>query len=489
VWRLTGSSRTWRAGVAVVTTAVLAVAVPAPANAAPLGPTDVAATYPSNSVQPNLASVLSGYRAIWAPSGAGDLHGRVLNKPVAQRDDRLAVWINRNATKRQQFKALQDSTYQNASGTNYDQSLTISTGLGSVLGPLYVEGRNSGALPLTSALINSSNGSSGAYLNVGIVKNYFSHPRPYLPSNANAAPVAGDEAACAPSRVNGSSLKRIRVGKSYATASGNLRIKRVAPMVDTTHQFTPNDVSLGAGYGAVGLCAGGSFPSGHGTTAYEAGFTLATLLPQLGPEILARTAEVANSRMVLGVHYPTDVMGGRMAGQAALAARWADKKYRTEVLAPARRELVGYLTKNCGQSLAKCIASQKAYTSNPYGGKKMPGGTAQVVTNRKSAAKVYRELMTYGYPRIGKKNLAASIPAGAAGLLWSTFPTLTTAQRRSVLAQTDVASGYPLDRSGTKAKSWQRLDFAAAMSATVKVMPGGKVKVVSIGGKAKVLRG
>src|SRR4051794_9739826 len=89
-----------------------------------------------------------------------------------------------------------------------------------------------------------------------------------------------------------------------------------------------------------GLPRARRFPSGHGTTVYEAGLTLATLLPELAPEILARTSEVGNSRMVLGVHYPTDIMGGRMAGEAALAARWSDKAYRTEVLAPARRELV-----------------------------------------------------------------------------------------------------------------------------------------------------
>jgi membrane-associated phospholipid phosphatase len=459
-------------------------AVPATAHAA--SPGAAAAPYPSDSARPNLASVLAGYSAVWTPNGAGNLHGKVVNRKVAERDDQLAVWINRNASKAQQFKALQDSTYQNAAGTTYDQSLTISTGLGSIIGPLYVKGRNSGALPKTSALINSTDGSSGAYLNVGTVKASFSHPRPYLPSNANATPVAGDDAGCAPSVTNGSSLKGIRVGKSYASAAGNLKIKRVAPAVDTTHKFSPNNVSLGAGYGSVGLCTGGSFPSGHGTTVYEAGFTLATLLPELAPEILARTADAGNNRMVLGVHYPTDVMGGRMAGEAALAARWSDKKYRTEVLVPARTELVNYLKKGCKQSLAKCIARQKAYTSSPYGGKKMPGGTAQVVTNRKSAAKVYRELLTYGYPLIGKKKLAASVPTGAANLLLTTFPTLTLAQRTSVLAQTQIVSGYPLDRSGTKGKSWQRLDLAAAMSATVKKSANGKVKVISTGGKAKV---
>jgi hypothetical protein len=95
--RLPGSSRTRRAGVAVLTTAVLAIAVPATANAALSPPGAAAAPYPSDTAQPNLASVLGAYSAIWAPNGNSNLHGRVLNKRVAERDDKLAVWINRNA--------------------------------------------------------------------------------------------------------------------------------------------------------------------------------------------------------------------------------------------------------------------------------------------------------------------------------------------------------------------------------------------------------
>jgi hypothetical protein len=260
----------------------------------------------------------------------------------------------------------------------------------------------------------------------------------------------------------------------------------VTAVVDTTHRFSPNDVSLGAGYGSIGLCAGGSFPSGHGTTVYEAGFTLATLLPSWRRKSSCGSADAGNNRMVLGVHYPTDVMGGRMTGEAALAARWSDKKYRTEVLAPAagaRHLPEEALWAEPGEVHRR----QKAYTSNPYGGKKMPGGTAQVVTNRKSAVKVYRELMTYGYPLTGKK-----------------APARLGARRCRRLALVDLpdpdhgparAASWPKPRSsratrwtgGTKGKSWQRLDLAAAMSATVKRTSHGKVKVVSTGGQARVL--
>ena len=458
----------------------LLVGTPTAANAA--------APYPSDATPPDLVSLLAGYSAIWKADPGNTLHGTVVNAKTLERDDALAVWINRNATASERFLALQDSEYQDATNSAYDQSVTVSTGLGSKLGPLYVQGRTSGALPLTSALINSSNGSSGAYVSTSVAKATFSHPRPYLPSDPTTPAVVGDSALCAPSVVNASSQRAIRVGKPWADTKGNLLITRVAPVTDTTHRFSPNDVTLDPGYGTVGLCTGGSFPSGHTTTAYEAGITLATLLPELAPELLARASENGLSRIVLGAHYPLDVIGGRIDGEAAIAERWSDAKYRTEVLLPARRELVSYLEKTSGHSLAWDIAHQHQYTSNPYGGKQLPGGTAQIVVNRKTAVKVYTERLTYGFAPIGTKGLAPSVPAGASNLLRTTFPTLTDKQRTSVLAQTEIASGFPLDGTGTSAGAWQRLNLAAATSATVVVNRHGSVKVVEIGGRARVIR-
>ena len=446
-----------------------------------------AAPYPSDTTRPDIVPLLSGYSSYWTPSGLNDLHGTVDDAATLQRDDALTVWINQHATSAEKFLAIQDAEYQNATATAYDQSLTVSTGLGSQLSSLYVKGRNSGALPLTSALINSSTGSTGAYVSTGAAKAAYSHPRPYLPSDPAASPVAGDAAGCVPAIANASSQQAIRVGTSWADAQGNLLITRVAPVVDTTHQFSPNDVSLDAGYASAGICLGGSFPSGHTTTAYEAGITLATLLPELAPEILARASEAGNSRIVLGVHYPLDIMGGRIDGEAALAARWSDAQFRDEVLQPARAELLAYFQKTTGHDLDWAIAHQKPYTSNPYEGQKMPGGSAQIVSGRQSAVAVYSERMTYGFAQTGNKGAPASVPDGASNLLLTTFPRLTDAQRTSVLAQTEIASGYPLDRSGTSAGSWERLNLAKAMSATVLVTPAGSAYVLLTGGKARVI--
>ena len=458
--------------------AALAVAVPSAASAA--------APYPSDT-PPNLVPLLAGYDAYWVSDGTNDLHGTVKNPAVLERDDALAVWINQHATKSEQFLALQDAEYENATNTAYDQSLTVSTGLGSLLSAAYVKGRNSGALPLTTALINSSNGTTGAYVGTSAPKAFFSHPRPYLPSDPNAAPVAGDAAGCAPSIANASSQQAIRAGQPYADAKGNLDIARVAAVTDTTHQFSPNDVPLDAGYETTGICLGGSFPSGHTTTAYQAGITLATLVPELAPEILARASENGNDRIVLGVHYPLDIVGGRIDGEVALAARWSDAKFRTEVLEPARAELLAYLAKATGHSLAWDIQHETPYRSNPYGGQRMPGGTAQIVYNRPSAVAVYSERLTYGFPQSGKRGLPASVPTGASNLLLTTFPTLTDAQRASVLAQTEIASGFPLDQSGTTNGSWERLNLAAAMSATVQLEADGSAHVIATGGTARVI--
>ncbi|WP_082517955.1 phosphatase PAP2 family protein [Curtobacterium sp. Leaf183] len=448
-----------------------------------------AATYPSDTAKPDLVSLLSGYDSFWKSSGANDLHGTVVSGATLAQNDQLTSWINQNATKAQQFTALQDSEYKN-DPTGYDQSSTVGQGLGDALEKLYLQGRQNGDLPLTEALINSNTGTTGAYVSTGTAKAHFSYPRPYLPTDASATLPAGDDQVnCAPAKVNASSLAGNRTGTAWADAKGNLTITRVPVQTDTTHEFSPSDVVLDAGYGTQGICTGGSFPSGHTTTAYQAGITLATLVPELAPEILARASENGNDRIVLGVHYPLDIMGGRMDGEAALAARWSDTAFRTGVLEPARKELVSYLEAKCGNTLATCIAAEKPYQNNPYGGKAIPGGTSQIVTDRASAVKVYRERMDYGFAKTGTTGLAASVPAGAENLLLSTFPTLTDAQRTAVLAQTEIASGDPLDQSGTANGSWERLDLAAATSATVTVAQDGTATVVATGGTAKVVSG
>ncbi|MFT4225732.1 phosphatase PAP2 family protein [Micropruina sp.] len=459
---------------------------------APIGVTPAQAADPYVSdARPDLVPALSGYSSLWQTSGLNDLHGTVKDGPTLQWNDRVTSWINQHATKSQQFRALQNAAYLNSDGSGYDQSISIADGLGGQLGTLYAQGRINGDLPKVAALINSSNGTTGAYVSTSNAKAAFSYPRPFLNADPSAPKVEGDTDACAPSKVNSSSVAPIRKGKKWADAKGNLKITRVPATVDTTHKFASTSVTLDPIYGEAALCTGGSYPSGHTATAYQAGITLATLLPELAPQILARASEAGNNRIVLGVHYALDIVGGRISGEVALASRWSDARFRKEVLNPARKELVSYLESKCGASLAACIAKDTSYVNNPYGGAKIPGGTAQKVTDRKSALNVYTERLSYGFAPVTSTRLSASVPKGAEALLRTTFPTLTNKQRRQVLAQTEIKSGHPLDttissRIGTAPGSWQRLNLAAAMSATVQVRADGSVKVLSVGGAAKV---
>jgi membrane-associated phospholipid phosphatase len=466
----------------------LAVALLAPTAA------QARTSYPSDDDKPKPAAVLVGFRTLWRPSSDGDLTGRVRNARQLRWNDRLTSWINQHATATQKFRALQDSAYLNADGSGYDQSLTIADGLGQRLGAIYAKGRLNGRLPLTTKLLNTTTGTAGNFLDTGKAKAAFGYPRPFLPVSAGAGRVAGDQSACAARRVNAASLASIRKGAPWATAAGELNITRVAPTVDTSRRFADTDVALDPDYGQAGLCQGGSFPSGHTTDAYSAGLTLATLLPELAPSILARVSEAANNRIVLGVHYPLDVIGGRVLGQAAVAARWSDKKFRTKVLQPARRELVGYLQSTCGDTLAACIATDRPYTDDPYGGAAPPAMTSQAVTDRTTALIAYTERLGYGFEPITPAGLGPSVPTGAQNLLRTAFPTLSGTQRRAVLAQTETASGNALDTTmlqilGLSDGSWQRLNLAAALSATVRRQPDGTVRVLSVGGAPTVLEG
>ncbi|MEM1262317.1 MAG: phosphatase PAP2 family protein [Pseudomonadota bacterium] len=57
-----------------------------------------------------------------------------------------------------------------------------------------------------------------------------------------------------------------------------------------------------------------SFPSGHTQQAFCLTTLLATYAPELMPVIVPFAILVAISRVILGLHYPTDVMAGAALG-------------------------------------------------------------------------------------------------------------------------------------------------------------------------------
>ncbi|MFT9306166.1 glycoside hydrolase domain-containing protein [Bifidobacterium fermentum] len=203
-----------------------------------------------------------------------------------------------------------------------------------------------------------------------------------------------------------------------------------------------------------------SFPSGHTTAGYVAGTTLATLLSELAPQMLQRTSEYGNNRIVLGFHYPIDVMGGRMGAQAMIGYRWSDPEFQ-KLFQEAHQEMESVLLGQCriagyGDSIASCAGD---------------------VATDTQATSTYTDRLTYGFPQVQASGASLIIPTGAEDLLITKYPNLSDAQRKSIIEQTSLDSGYPLDRSNENEASWERINLAAALSAHVTVNADGSVTV------------
>lgn len=312
-------------------------------------------------------------------------------------NDASTVKINQGTTPEQSERAIVDQYA--------DMSVSMSDGFGVDLGAAYAQGRADGSLPKTAALLAKNGGLIGAYSSSNPAKEYFSYDRPYI---------------------------RFAEDLEYRDKEG------------------------GDAWGSKS----GAFPSGHTSQAYWQGVSLAIMLPELAPQILARTSEAGHNRIVMAAHYPLDVIGGRMMGNNIVERRMADPEFRV-LMEEAASELRSYLEAACGDTLSACVDADTPYLSD------------------EDAIDVYTERMTYGFPLVGEPGQPLTVPGHAEVLLATSHPELTAEQRRQVLQLTAIDSGSPLDE-GTDG-SWQRINLAAAMDAEVEVAADGTVSLVGSG--------
>jgi membrane-associated phospholipid phosphatase len=304
-----------------------------------------------------------------------------LPAPVLDQNLKTVETINLDATQGLRHQALAD-----AEGISY--LYFLSDALGSRLGKAFIAAYDKGELSKAAALIKTSEVSTGA------AKKHFDYKRPFL-------------------------------------IQGN-----------TIHQV-PDDVVVkdNKPYSADG----GSFPSGHTNTGYTDSLLMAEMIPERFDSLVERGARYGYSRIVLGVHYPLDVMGSRMVAQRNVAHYLNDPAYR-KLFNEARDQLRTALEKECGTSLAEC--ARTAGKDDPY---------------RDPAMKeFYRFTMTYDLPQQKGNLQPVKVPEGAEVLLEAALPNLSASARRDLMVKTALPGGYPLSGETADQNFWQRLNLPEA---------------------------
>ena len=153
-------------------------------------------------------------------------------------------------------------------------------------------------------------------------------------------------------------------------ATGNstvdLRPFQVAP--DQIQNFAPSILSP--------LTDNPAFPSGHSTFAYTQNLLFAIMVPERYQPLLTRASEYGDSRIVLGAHYPLDIIGGRIIatydvvqllndnpaylGQTVdvpLGGTVTTSSDFATLFANATSDLRTLLQQGCGTDLATCAAT------------------------------------------------------------------------------------------------------------------------------------
>lgn len=73
-----------------------------------------------------------------------------------------------------------------------------------------------------------------------------------------------------------------------------------------------------------------SYPSGHSAFGHLVAIVLANMVPEKAPELFARGTRFARQRIVGGVHYPTDIEGGKISAAVIANALLHDPEFKRD---------------------------------------------------------------------------------------------------------------------------------------------------------------
>ena len=92
----------------------------------------------------------------------------------------------------------------------------------------------------------------------------------------------------------------------------------------------------------------GSYPSGHAAFAAASAVVLSQLLPEKRDAIFNQARLFAENRIILGLHYPTDIAAGWTAGTLAVAAMMENPLFRRDFAAAKTELRRAHLTATAG---------------------------------------------------------------------------------------------------------------------------------------------
>jgi subtilase-type serine protease len=422
---------------------------------------------------------------------------------VIQQNLTNAFSINNSSTAAQRQQALVDNTITT------DNGVVLTDGLGSKLNTIW-RGVNSQApngttitfSPNVQTLLRQINAISQD--DSGKAKNFFadgSANGTVFISNAN---LALGKTATSNTPITNVSLAPGGVfniyDKSYAPVTnpnrtGNSRPVQVSPGnitafsgTDFFGNATSNTAIIGGvnGNTGSGLFANASFPSGHTTFGYTTSLLMAMLVPEAYTRQLTRASEYGNSRIILGAHYPLDIVAGRALASYDVSQMLNNNpKYLNAtvngvfgigdltttgnfqaVFKAAQADTRNLLTAGCGTDIATCVATsapdrlsnlaqdQADYTARlTYGLQTLSFAQAPREAAPASGDASILLATVYGGDTASAKNLA---PSG--GMLGSL--TTNTINQIIINTETNAIAGF----FGTALSYWARIDLVSAVN-------------------------
>ena len=216
----------------------------------------------------------------------------------------------------------------------------------------------------------------------------------------------------------------------------------------------------------------GDFPSAHTVLSTVNAIPYAILAPGYYQQLAYSVVNFTYDLNVFAVHYPTDIIGGRILTTYVIAKMLADDPlYASSVfnqykLPALSRDMQAYFggggsspyAAACAGNVASCIAR---------------GVIPSAATFTQQGAN-YVQFLTYGLPSVGTFNPAPIVPTEAHYLIATRFPYLNATQLDEIIASTELPAGVPLDDGTT---GWARINLFAAAGGYGAFVNNGNVTV------------